>query len=127
MVYKSYRLPLTEKMKETFLRGDVPRFSAVEDRRLAKATMNDPNFKQWFKKSAVIEKVDGEWIPLTMYHGTKWPAPKETFRKMAHFGTIAAANDRLENAFKPASGLSIAEELGIAIQGYAGMVGRSRL
>ena len=73
-----------------------------EEPQFARAPKVDsPEFKKWFGNSKVVDK-DGN--PLVVYHGTRTSPSK--FKKImgmfGHFGTIAAANDKLEwDAHRP--------------------------
>lgn len=123
--WKNYRLPITPALKEAFDKGDIPRFSVVEDIANSRRVANDPNFQKWFKNSVVnwgevddpdvanFLEPDDYSKPMVMYHGTKAPEDFSSFKVLSHFGTAKAANDRLEKEFNVVSGLSIGEQFGI--------------
>ena len=87
------RVVLGDAFKEFGYRAGEPQFSRTQ--------INTPAFKNWFGSSKVVNK-NGE--PLVVYHGTRTSPVK--FKKImgmfGHFGTIAAANDKLEwDAHRP--------------------------
>ena len=106
--WKHYRLDFNAAMQEGFERGDVPRFSMLKER--AKQIEADPYFEQWFNGSVVVNP-DGS--PKVMYHGTRVDQPFDRFHHLTHFGTLIAAEDRIEPGGPGASGESLMEKMGI--------------
>jgi|GEM_PF-2771244 hypothetical protein len=99
-------------MFEKFLgRKNNPEVRAVNDERFAAADkkwwseiINDPEFQDWFSHSVVV---DEQGVPAPVYHGTRGTRdPWDIYKKIdtsewgAHFGTAAAANDRLSQTFE---------------------------
>ena len=60
---------------------------------VSEALADTPAFRQWFKGSQVV---DDEGQPLIVYHGTRASEFAE-FSPLSHFGTNAAAHDRLSD------------------------------
>ena len=82
-----------QMLNDQLMGSGEPQFSRTQ--------INTPAFKNWFGSSKVVNK-NGE--PLVVYHGTRTSPVK--FKKImgmfGHFGTIAAANDKLEwDAHRP--------------------------
>jgi predicted RNA binding protein YcfA (HicA-like mRNA interferase family) len=72
-------------------RGDVRDFLDPDIRFSVAPQEDTPQFKKWFKQSAVVD-ADGK--PLVVYHGTS-PGGFSEFNPESHFGTKQAAEDRM--------------------------------
>ena len=59
-------------------------------------SVGNKDFKDWFKRSVVVDKYGN---PMIVYHGTKgdFTVFRHTGDLGFHFGTVQAANDRLES------------------------------
>lgn len=71
-------------------------YSATEERKTQ--IMADPKFQQWFHGSSVTDPNDK---PLVVYHGTKADQNFGRFHRLTHFGTLQAAEQRLDPADFP--------------------------
>lgn len=108
--WKHFRMNFTNPaMAESFEKGDQPLFSMLQERK--EQIVADPKFQRWFGKGVVT---DDEGEPKVVYHSTRADENFSRFNRMTHWGTVLAANDRLDAAFPEAvSGSAIMDMLGI--------------
>lgn len=88
--YGKWVMPISDELRESVLNNGLPMFSKTQ---VVENAINNPNFQTWFKNSKVL---DENGLPDIVYHGTRASVNFDRFRRLSHFGTAAAANDRLD-------------------------------
>jgi hypothetical protein len=92
-VFDRYQVQFNDDIKDSVLYEGQPIWSAVSTERMEQIK-EDPNFQNWFGGSVVVQP-NGD--PKVMFHGTQSDIDFSRFKKLSHFGTLAAAGDRLSN------------------------------